>query len=128
MNELVYIEKHDTGVAEIVLNNPARKNAMGAPMMRELCAAVLEVQDDDEVRAIVLRGEGGCFCSGGDLSGVASGGRKSVEESRGQHLRVRTRRLLYPELREALHRGGRGVRHGRWLQPRSGVRYGLCRR
>ena len=58
MNELVYIEKHDTGVAEIVLNNPARKNAMGAPMMRELCAAVLEVQDDDEVRAIVLRGEG----------------------------------------------------------------------
>ena len=52
MNELVYIEKHDTGVAEIVLNNPARKNAMGAPMMRELCAAVLEVQDDDEVRAV----------------------------------------------------------------------------
>ena len=55
MNELVYIEKHDTGVAEIVLNNPARKNAMGAPMMRELCAAVLEVQDDDEVREYLRR-------------------------------------------------------------------------
>ena len=120
MNELVYIEKHDTGVAEIVLNNPARKNAMGAPMMRELCAAVLEVQDDDEVRAIVLRGEGGCFCSGGDLSGVASGGRKSVEESR-DSISVFGRAV-------SLHRGGRGVRHGRWLQPRSGVRYGLCRR
>lgn len=81
-DSLVYIVRHETGVAEVILNNPAKKNAMNVDMMRELCAAILEVQDDNDVRCIVLRGEGGCFCSGGDLSSSASGKKKTVEESR----------------------------------------------
>lgn len=97
-------------------------------MMRELCAAVLEVQDDDEVRAIVLLRRGRLLLLGGDLSGVASGGRKSVEESR-DSISVFGRAVSYIQnCEKPFIAAGRGVRHGRWLQPRSGVRYGLCRR
>lgn len=127
MNELVYIEKHDTGVAEIVLNNPARKNAMGAPMMRELCAAVLEVQDDDEVRAIVLRGEGGCFCSGAICPAWPPVAAKAWRRAATASPCSDAPSLISRIARSPSSRRSRGTP---WAvaQPRSGVRYGLCRR
>ncbi|MCD8315787.1 MAG: enoyl-CoA hydratase/isomerase family protein [Eggerthellaceae bacterium] len=81
-DSLIYTTKNDNGVAEIVLNNPRHKNAMTLEMMKELCDAILDVQDDDAVHCIIIRGEGGTFCSGGDLSSSAGGSKKTVEESR----------------------------------------------
>lgn len=80
--ELIKTAHHDTGVTEIILNNPAKKNAMNLDMMRQLYRCVLDLQDDDTTRVVVVRGEGGCFCSGGDLSNTSSGQKKTVESSR----------------------------------------------
>lgn len=81
-NDLIKLTRHDSGVTEVILNNPTKKNAMNAEMMRQLYRAVIDLEDDDSTRAIVIRGEGGCFCSGGDLSGTASGKKKTIETSR----------------------------------------------
>ena len=56
------------GVAAIELNRPARKNAIIPPMLDELAAVVNAVNADSDVHAVLLRGAGGVFCSGLDLT------------------------------------------------------------
>jgi enoyl-CoA hydratase/carnithine racemase len=56
------------GVETITLNNPQRRNAIGPAMINELLWALEDAQAADEVRSIVLTGEGKAFCAGGDFS------------------------------------------------------------
>ena len=53
--------------AEVVLNRPERKNAITGPLGVGLAKGINELAADDQVQAIMLRGEGGAFCSGLDL-------------------------------------------------------------
>ena len=55
------------GVAEIVLNRPARRNAVTGPLAKRLHEEILAATEDDEVAVLLLRGAGGAFCSGLDL-------------------------------------------------------------
>ena len=55
------------GVATLTLNRPESFNALDLTLGRDLFGAVLEVDDDDSVRAIVVTGAGKAFCAGGDV-------------------------------------------------------------
>ncbi|MET0734868.1 MAG: enoyl-CoA hydratase-related protein [Microbacterium sp.] len=57
------------GVAHIVLNAPAKLNALDEAALRELGDAYAEAEASG-VRALVLRGEGRAFCAGRDISRV----------------------------------------------------------
>src|SRR6478735_196344 len=57
------------GVAHVVLDNPAKLNALDEAALREMDAAYAEASQAG-VRALVLRGEGRAFCAGRDISGV----------------------------------------------------------
>jgi 2-(1,2-epoxy-1,2-dihydrophenyl)acetyl-CoA isomerase len=57
----------DAGVATVTLVNPRRKNAITMPMWGELTAAFRWVAACDDVRVLVITGEGDDFCSGADL-------------------------------------------------------------
>ena len=57
----------DQGIATIRLNRPDAMNALGRELCTDLSAALTDVADDDSVKAMVLRGEGRCFCAGADL-------------------------------------------------------------
>jgi enoyl-CoA hydratase len=56
----------DGFVATITLQNPARRNAMTRSMWRALREAATHLPAG--ARCLVLRGEGGHFCAGGDIS------------------------------------------------------------
>ncbi|PRA79416.1 enoyl-CoA hydratase/isomerase family protein [Microbacterium sp. MYb66] len=56
-------------VATIVLNAPAKRNALDEQALDELDAAY-DAAENAGVRALVLRGEGRAFCAGRDISGV----------------------------------------------------------
>lgn len=58
----------DGGVGELTLNRPARRNALGAAALAEFDEALAAL--GDEVAVLVVRGAGGCFCSGIDLAEV----------------------------------------------------------
>lgn len=60
--------------AIITLSRPERLNAITATMAREIADAVAAANADDEVRVIVLEGEGRAFCSGYDLKVYAEEG------------------------------------------------------
>jgi 2-(1,2-epoxy-1,2-dihydrophenyl)acetyl-CoA isomerase len=59
------------GVATLTLNRPDAFNALDLALGRDLFHAVLEVDDDPNVRAIVVTGAGKAFCAGGDVKGFA---------------------------------------------------------
>jgi enoyl-CoA hydratase/carnithine racemase len=65
------------GVRVVTLYNPDRRNAIGPQMVNELLYALDDAHADEDVRCIVLTGEGKAFCAGGDfaqMSGGAEGG------------------------------------------------------
>ena len=57
------------GVLTIALNRPDRLNAFTETMRRELIAAFDIADADDDVRAVIVTGEGRGFCAGADLGG-----------------------------------------------------------
>jgi 2-(1,2-epoxy-1,2-dihydrophenyl)acetyl-CoA isomerase len=61
------------GVATITLNRPDAFNALNLPLARELFHAVIEVDEDPAVRAVVLTGAGRAFCGGGDVKDFVDG-------------------------------------------------------
>ena len=58
----------DDGIATLTLSRPEALNAFDVTMARELEQVFLSAAADDDVRAIVVTGEGRAFCAGMDLS------------------------------------------------------------
>ena len=68
------VEEHDivtysaeSGIAWIAMNRPKYNNAQNGRMTYELDAAFKRAVADDEVKVIVLRGEGKHFSAGHDI-------------------------------------------------------------
>jgi enoyl-CoA hydratase/carnithine racemase len=55
------------GVATISLNRPERKNPLTFESYTELRDAFRALNESRDVKVVVIRGEGGNFCSGGDV-------------------------------------------------------------
>lgn len=65
--EAITLDVDKRGVALIMLNRPERHNALNRKMIAELHEVALKLADDDDVRVVVLTGNGKSFCAGGDL-------------------------------------------------------------
>ena len=61
---------HDGNVTTIELQRPERRNALNSELTDGLRKAVEQAVADD-IRAVVLTGQGSVFCAGADLSGDA---------------------------------------------------------
>ncbi len=55
------------GVARLTLNRPERRNALDGALVGALLARIAAIENDSGVRALVLTGAGGAFCSGADI-------------------------------------------------------------
>lgn len=69
------------GVATLKLNRPEVYNALNDEITYELQDALKVVAKDDQVRVLVLTGEGKAFCSGQDLKAAAGQEKRSFMES-----------------------------------------------
>ncbi len=61
-------------VAIITIDRPARFNSLDVTTAQDLRRAALRCARDEEVRAVILHGANGVFCSGADLKYIAGGG------------------------------------------------------
>ncbi len=66
MSDTLKIHK-ENGVAKLTLNRPKSFNSFNRAMAFALIEALENCSNDDEVRAIILTGEGRAFCAGQDL-------------------------------------------------------------
>lgn len=70
---MIRVEKQQN-IAIVTLDRPQTKNAITNEMRGELYTAFEDLALDHEVRAIILTGAGGDFCSGMDVGGMGRGG------------------------------------------------------
>jgi enoyl-CoA hydratase/carnithine racemase len=59
-------------VAHVTLSHPGKLNAMSRVMWQELREVFEGIQQDRSLRCVILAGEGGNFCAGGDISEYAA--------------------------------------------------------
>lgn len=74
----------EDGILAITLNRPHKRNAMNERLVDELTGIFSHIEDNRSVRAVVLRGAGGNFCAGGDISGMhdrTSGDKAAAEKA-----------------------------------------------
>ena len=57
-------------VLVLTLNRPEARNALSEAMVNDLESALRDVEAGREIRAVMLTGAGGAFCSGGDVRGM----------------------------------------------------------
>lgn len=58
-------------VARVTLSHPGKLNAMSRVMWQALRAVFESIQQNASLRCVILAGEGGNFCAGGDISEYA---------------------------------------------------------
>lgn len=71
--ENIALEK-EGALAIISLDRPNAFNALNLPLVTELADAIIEVDVDSEVRALMIRANGDAFCGGGDVKAFVSAG------------------------------------------------------
>lgn len=78
MSEEILTSEED-GVLVITMNRPEAKNAMNRAAAQGIAAALDRLDSNDALRAAILTGAGGTFCSGMDLKGFLKGELPSVK-------------------------------------------------
>lgn len=69
-DDRIIVEK-DASVGWIRINRPERLNAFAGTMRTDLLAALQELEQDAEIRAVIITGVGRAFSTGGDVTVMA---------------------------------------------------------
>lgn len=68
VGQVLYQPDYDSGIAEIVLNRPEKRNAMSVPMRYRIADLIRQAEVDDRINVILFRGTGPSFCSGNEIN------------------------------------------------------------
>ncbi|XOV87909.1 MAG: enoyl-CoA hydratase-related protein [Pseudomonadota bacterium] len=92
--ENIYVDRVGTDgrVGRITLNRPEKMNALSQELMFEFNEALHDFEADDDVRVIIVRGEGRTFSAGYDLTPARGGADAVVRRHKGAD--EKGRRLL----------------------------------
>ncbi|HWI48986.1 MAG TPA: enoyl-CoA hydratase-related protein [Rummeliibacillus sp.] len=70
MTDLLFdVQDH---IATITLNRPNSMNAFSEEMILNWIHALETVRDSDDIRVLIVKGNGKCFCAGGDIKAMGS--------------------------------------------------------
>jgi methylglutaconyl-CoA hydratase len=99
------------GVLRLTLNRPDKRNALDSAMIDALHAGLERADLDAAVRVVLLRGNGGDFCSGADLAELLDSATRTPAENEAHAMRLGT---VFLKIR-ALPKPVVAVVHGRAL-------------
>jgi 2-(1,2-epoxy-1,2-dihydrophenyl)acetyl-CoA isomerase len=100
---LAHVDGH---VGVITFNRPDRRNALSDAMYEGFARVLPLLADDTEVRVVMVTGNGGAFCAGGDVKGMHESHQPGAAPRRGGTVQAGTDRLrrLQKQVSLALHR------------------------
>lgn len=82
MNYNTILTSFESGIYTITLNRPEVYNACNEELSHELLKAFVHCHENDEIRCVVLSGNGKAFCSGQDLKDAPAGhNKRSLKDS-----------------------------------------------
>lgn len=95
----------ENGVAVLSFNRPGSRNALSTEMYGGFAAALPIVAEDPSIGCLVITGEGGAFCAGGDVKGFAESHRSDDGAARpAPSAAIDNLRRRQAEVSLALHR------------------------
>jgi len=77
----VELEVTPEGIATLMLNRPAKRNAFDELMIANLSEHFETLKGADHVRAVFIRGAGEAFCAGADIDWMKRGGERTEEDN-----------------------------------------------
>lgn len=66
-----YIVEKKPPIAWVYLNRPDKKNAMNPPAWKEIIPIFEDLDNDPDIRVVIISGKGSCFTAGIDLIGMS---------------------------------------------------------
>jgi enoyl-CoA hydratase len=63
----------DGPIGRIVLNSPEKRNPLGYQRLLEIGMAAKQMELDDEIKVIIIKGQGPSFCAGYDITPIPEG-------------------------------------------------------
>ncbi len=85
-------------MATVALARPEARNALNAALIGDLTRCFEDLAEDEDVRAVVLTGEGPAFCSGADIAYMRDTANFSYEENLEEARRLADMYLAVDEL------------------------------
>jgi enoyl-CoA hydratase len=84
------LERHEGGIARIVLNRPQKRNSLSIAMRQELMDCLDALAADDAIQVVVIAGAGAVFCAGFDLQEFTQADKSDAlfSNSRDYHLKL----------------------------------------
>ncbi|MDO8673864.1 MAG: enoyl-CoA hydratase-related protein [Dehalococcoidia bacterium] len=96
--KLLLVEKQDR-VCTITLNRPEHRNALNPELLAELVETMEALNEDDEIRAVVIRGAGEKAFSGGfDIGRISTRAASTPEPDQNARRSASSRSVLGPAL------------------------------
>lgn len=89
---LNFIQKGSIGF--ISFNRPEKKNALGDQTTKQLIHLLEKLGDEEDLRVIVITGEGDSFCAGGDFKETFLKGKERTQEQWAQRIQEGPNRLV----------------------------------
>ena len=77
---LITIEREE-GIATIAMNRPDKRNALSPELVADLASAFVDLGSDNNVKVIILKGNGPAFCAGADLAYLQQISENSAQEN-----------------------------------------------
>jgi len=74
------------GVATLTMNRPEARNALSMEMRAQLIEVLHDIEHNDNVRCVVLKGAGDHFMAGGDVKGMSESIKKDPSDVRKEFL------------------------------------------
>ncbi|MFZ5632938.1 MAG: enoyl-CoA hydratase/isomerase family protein, partial [Bacillota bacterium] len=56
MNEQLLLKKIENGICTLTINRPQKANSLNVEMLKEIILIMKELQDEQNVRVVVIRG------------------------------------------------------------------------
>ncbi|MCG8415928.1 MAG: enoyl-CoA hydratase [Pseudomonadales bacterium] len=70
------------GIATLIMNRPEARNALSMDMRAQLSSTLHDIERDQSIRCVVLKGAGEHFMAGGDVKGMGESIKQTPEEIR----------------------------------------------
>jgi enoyl-CoA hydratase/carnithine racemase len=95
---VVLEQDREIGIARITINNTERRNAYDPEMRRQMGEFLDQIAEDDDIKVVVMRGEGGVFSTGADMGNAyawyGAGAKETNGNTNGKSRRPSQRRRL----------------------------------
>lgn len=65
------IQQLNDGLLTLILNRPDKLNAINSDLLQELSLILTKAKHDDEIKGLLLTGQGKAFCAGADINRLA---------------------------------------------------------